>query len=1062
MTGGAGSTKITPPRLRDVVARTRLFSLLDEMGEAPVVWVSSPAGSGKTTLIASYLESRGIPFLWYRIDEADHDVANFFYYMSEGAKSLKGKRSERLPLFTPEYRSGMSAFVRQYFESFFSRMTLPYAVVFDNYQDVREQSPFHEVMKNGLAIVPEGVRIFIASREDYPPPFVSLKVGSVLAALGWEHIRFTLDEARAMMFHRKKGPVPEEVVQNIYRQTKGWAAATILLSECEPAYLDHRPVFDYLAVEVFQKLPDRLRTFLLKTSLLPTLSVEMVEKVTGMEECEEILSGLRGHYFTESYGTVYSYHPLFREFLMSEAKKTYRDEFASLVRKAGAVLAEAGQIEEAIKLLLDAKAYADALPLIIDKAPELLKQGRGATLEEWTAKMPCEIADSAPPLSYWLGMGRLITDPTFAKKCFTKAFRIFEGQGNETGCLLAASAVINAIVLEWDDARALDPWIEWIGKKAGPTASLPSADVEAKVASAMVAALWRRVHRHPDMDAWIERTLRASEKVEDVHVRFTARASVMEYYGVYGHFEEMRHVATEFRKTAFLQNMSPLAHLMYMVRIKDLADWLTGSWEETIELVRKALHTAEEWGAFSHLGAIYVTGVLAAFEMDDLDTAADFMRKMDQAVPDQKSAIRLRSSLRKTFYLFRKERLSEARSEAGVCLEMAARTGVPRYEALARMVTAYVLRLMGDSVEALRQLELVKKIAGPPRPPDIIHYLISLTDSIFAFDNNDRAAGLNALREAFCIGRTKGYAATFYFWWQPDEMARLCTEALAAGIEVEYAREVIRVHKLTPHGSLEALAQWPWPVRIFTLGRFGIEVNEKALVSTGKGRKPLELLKALISFGGKEVSEERLTDALWPDVDGDLAHRSFDTTLHRLRRLIGNSAVLQVRAGKLSLDFRQCWVDSQAFEEVCGKIETVVKNGRSETALTQLFEALLNLYGGDFLANDEERPWKERRRSQLRSMHLSALNRAGSYWMERKQWQRATEWYRRAVEADALAEEPYQRLMKCYREQGKVAEAEKAYRMCCSALSDKLHASPSMKTREIYESVVRREQKAAS
>jgi len=171
-------TKITAPRLRNILPRERLFSLLDTMEAFPVTWVSSRAGSGKTILLASYLKARGLPSLWYRVDEADGDVASFFYYMSEAATMLKKGRNKPLPLFTPECRAGMFAFTRYYFESLFSRMTPPYAIVLDNYQDAPEPSQFHEVMRNAFGLVPEGIRIFVASRSDCRPSFVSLKAAA--------------------------------------------------------------------------------------------------------------------------------------------------------------------------------------------------------------------------------------------------------------------------------------------------------------------------------------------------------------------------------------------------------------------------------------------------------------------------------------------------------------------------------------------------------------------------------------------------------------------------------------------------------------------------------------------------------------------------------------------------------------------------------------------------------------------------------------------------------------------------------------------------------------------
>jgi ATP/maltotriose-dependent transcriptional regulator MalT len=74
-------SKITRPILTEVLPRKRLFSLLDRMRRRPIIWVSGPAGCGKTTVISSYIQTRKIPCLWYQVDEGDADPATFFYYM---------------------------------------------------------------------------------------------------------------------------------------------------------------------------------------------------------------------------------------------------------------------------------------------------------------------------------------------------------------------------------------------------------------------------------------------------------------------------------------------------------------------------------------------------------------------------------------------------------------------------------------------------------------------------------------------------------------------------------------------------------------------------------------------------------------------------------------------------------------------------------------------------------------------------------------------------------------------------------------------------------------------
>ncbi len=56
--------KLTRPRLYGAVARARLFQLLDQRREHPVVWIAGPPGAGKTTLVASYISEREIAGIW--------------------------------------------------------------------------------------------------------------------------------------------------------------------------------------------------------------------------------------------------------------------------------------------------------------------------------------------------------------------------------------------------------------------------------------------------------------------------------------------------------------------------------------------------------------------------------------------------------------------------------------------------------------------------------------------------------------------------------------------------------------------------------------------------------------------------------------------------------------------------------------------------------------------------------------------------------------------------------------------------------------------------------------
>jgi len=126
--------KITHPKTTGAFPRERLFRLVDELRESPVIWVAAPAGSGKTTLVASYLTERKLNSIWYRVDEGDGDIATFFYYMGLAAKKAVPRTRNPLPLLTPEYLLGVKAFTLRYFENLYNRLTPPSLIVFDNHQ----------------------------------------------------------------------------------------------------------------------------------------------------------------------------------------------------------------------------------------------------------------------------------------------------------------------------------------------------------------------------------------------------------------------------------------------------------------------------------------------------------------------------------------------------------------------------------------------------------------------------------------------------------------------------------------------------------------------------------------------------------------------------------------------------------------------------------------------------------------------------------------------------------------------------------------------------------------
>lgn len=582
--------KTTRPSGAGLFARPRLFRLLDRARAQPVVWVTGPAGAGKTSLVASYLAARRPRALWYQMDEGDGDVGTFFHYLGLAAARVAARRGPPLPALTPDRWLRLSLFAREYFEALYARLRPPVLLVFDNYHEVPSHSLLHDVIRDGLEALPRGIRVIVLSRHEPPASLARLRASRAFAVLGWEALRLTAEEARGIARRRGQRRLETTAIAALQRATEGWVAGLVLMLEGGPAdrpapgvpaAASSESVFEYFAGEVFRRADAGTRRFLLETAFLPGMSSRMAAELTGMAGAERILADLcRRHYFTERRGQpepVYQYHGLFRLFLVNRAKETLGPAaLTDLQRRAGALLAGAGQVEDAVALVRDAGDWEGLARLVVAEAPSLVAESRSLTLEEWTAALPPDLAERDPWLQYWLGMSRTPLGPSQARPSLERAFHRFRAQGDAVGVFSAWSGWVGTILYEWDDFTRLDPLIELGEALLREYPAFPSVELEARVASNFFAALMFRRPEHPEIGDWAERAFALAREIRDVNRRMLIGFMLATYHLWLGNLAKAALVVESLRALARAPGASPLVRLTWSL-VEAYQSWQAGA-----------------------------------------------------------------------------------------------------------------------------------------------------------------------------------------------------------------------------------------------------------------------------------------------------------------------------------------------------------------------------------------------------------------------------------------------------------------------------------------------------
>jgi LuxR family maltose regulon positive regulatory protein len=376
----------------NIVNRPAQLNLLDVASNTQFTVVTAPAGSGKTVLVRSWLQSGRSTgrHAWVSVERGERDPQRFWNtVVTEVSRIPSVDALVDDVVATPGFNADLMISRLTAELDALGKLTL----VIDDVHEIKSPDLMVQ-LTSFLDQLPGGTHIVLISRHDPQLGLHRRRLEGQLSEIRIDQLRFSLEESREL-FAGAGINLSDHGLHLLQARTEGWVAGLRLAAVSMATHPDperfvlefsgsERTVAEYLIAEVLDSLPVDVRRLLVFTSILDQVNGALGDLLTGDTGSERHLSSL-----TETGGFVipldargewFRFHHLFADLLATELRRAHAGDIPGLHLAAAHWLAAEGKVLEAIDHALVADEQDLVAGLLVEHYFTLMLDGRQATV----------------------------------------------------------------------------------------------------------------------------------------------------------------------------------------------------------------------------------------------------------------------------------------------------------------------------------------------------------------------------------------------------------------------------------------------------------------------------------------------------------------------------------------------------------------------------------------------------------------------------------------------------------------------------------------------------------